>query len=165
MILLPLFGFLRQRFLHLLPILIEFSSDTEAQADEAGEMNGHCETDLPMGGENHDHERYNDEDKLAALVNNDPDLAYLVYQVRASEPDLHELLIPIDFSLILRVSLHHVTVPPDRLILQLNIFAGKLNVIPFDHLLLNIDTDCEVQQIDHELLPYVFSVHLKPDQP
>jgi hypothetical protein len=144
--------------------LIEFSSDTEAQADEAGEMNGHCETDLPMGGENHDHERYNDEDKLAALVNNDPDLAYLVYQVRASEPDLHELLIPIDFSLILRVSLHHVTVPLDRLILQLNILAGKLNVIPFDHLLLNIDTDCEVQQIDHELLPYVFSVHLKPDQ-
>jgi len=57
-----------------------------------------------------------DENKLTALINNNPYLANFVDQIGCGEPYLHELSLPINLVRIIIIDLKHVTVIRVRLV-------------------------------------------------
>ena len=127
-------------------------------------MNSHGKINLPISCKYHDHQRNEYENKLTALIYDDPDFSNFVDKIGSSEPDFHKLLFPIYLGLILRVSLNHVTVPFDRLINHLNILRAVLNLIPDIHLFLNINSDSKVHEINDKFLPDIFSVDLESNK-
>ena len=133
-------------------------------------MDCHRKTDLPLSREDHDHQTDEYENELGALVNNEPESPHLIDKVGSCESYLHVFLLPVYSSVILMIVFYHVTIVQvyglSLVVLrqEFNILRILFDTFPLNHLFLDIDTDCEVHQVNYKLLPNLRGVDLKSNE-